>query len=76
LYVIYDSNLSLSKLTKWLFYQNVQVVFWSTVEERRQLHGEGLQPLAVGKVEGKQPYIEVIVYWKRHFEKRQGVCWN
>ena len=58
-------NFSLSKLTKRLFYQNVQVVFGSIVKERRQLYGEGLQPLTVGKVEGKQLCIEVIVYWKK-----------
>jgi hypothetical protein len=69
-------NFSVRKLTKRLFYQNVQVVFWSIVKERRQLRGEGLQPLAVGKVEGKQLCIEDIVYWKRHSEKRQGVCWK
>jgi len=38
-------NFSLSELTKRLLYQNVQVVFGSIVKERRQLRGEGLQPL-------------------------------
>ena len=52
----------------------MQVVFGSIVKEGRQLRREGLQLLAVGKVEGKQLCIEGIVYWKRHSEKRQGVC--
>jgi hypothetical protein len=68
-------NLSLSKLTKRLFHQNMQVIVWDKVKERRQLRGEGLQPLAVGKVEGRQLCIKGIVYWKRHFEKRQRVRW-